>query len=230
VVIAVFDPGLKFVLDHRDSLFPNVPVVFCSAHFYRVSGVQLPSDFTGVTYDLSYDETLDLAKRLRPGTRNVAVVSGSSDFGKAMLMEARSVLAEHSEFEFSFLTGVSVEETVDEVARLPEDSIVLFLVYVRDPQGRLHYANDVLSEVSAIAPVPTFCQTQSRPLAQYRNGTCIIRVARVWPLTKFASLLAAPECPMPGPSKQPLVSLLSLEMVTNSSLTLALDQRNGSRR
>ena len=99
VVIAVFDPGLKFVLEHRDSLFPNVPVVFCSAHFYRASGVQLPPDFTGVTYDLNYAETLELAKRLRPETRNVTVVAGSSDIGKAMLMEARSVLDGLSEFQ-----------------------------------------------------------------------------------------------------------------------------------
>ena len=156
VVIAVFDPSLKFVLDHRDRLFPNVPVVFCSAHFYRTSGVQLPPDLTGVTYDLSYAETLELAVRMRPGTRKVAVVAGSSDFGSLMLTEARSVFAEHAEFEFTYLAGLSVEQLLTEVARLPEDAIVLYPVYVRDPQGRHHHANDVLSRVSAKASVPTF--------------------------------------------------------------------------
>ena len=156
VVIAVFDPGLAFVLEHRDTLFSNTPIVFCSAHFYRTSAVRLPPDVTGVTYDLSYTETLDLAKRLRPGTRNVAVVSGTSDFGGLVLAEARSVFAEHTEFEFRYLTGLSVEQLLEAVAEVSDDTIILFLVYVRDPQGRQHYANDVLAKVSARASVPTF--------------------------------------------------------------------------
>ena len=75
VIIAVFDPGLKFILEQRDSLFPDVPVVFCSAHFYETNGVRLPTGITGVKYQISYGRTLDLARQLRPEARKVAVVS-----------------------------------------------------------------------------------------------------------------------------------------------------------
>ena len=156
VVIAVFDPGLKFVLEHGDMLFPNVPVVFCSAHFYDDEAVQPTPHLTGVRYELEYLETLDLAKRLIPGTRKVAVVVGSSDFGNLMMTEAKSVFAENTEFEFSYLTGLSVEELEGEVAKLPDDSVILFLVYARDPQGHHFYANEVLARMSQRAPVPTF--------------------------------------------------------------------------
>lgn len=156
LIIAVFDPAMQFVLDYRDALFPGVPVVFCSAHFYQNNRTQLPPDFTGVAYDVSYIKTLELAKQMLPNLRQVAVVAGSSDYANAMLAEARGVLEAQSELQVSYLTGLSVEETMNQAAQLSDDTVILFLVYVLDPQGRHYYARNVVSELSINAAVPVF--------------------------------------------------------------------------
>ena len=62
------------MLEQGDMLFPNVPVVFCSAHFFDAEPVKLTPPPTGIRYELEYLETLNLDKKLRPGTRKVAVV------------------------------------------------------------------------------------------------------------------------------------------------------------
>lgn len=118
-----------------------------------------------------------MAKRLRPHTRHIAVVADSSDVGNQMLAEAQRVLAEHPEFRVSFLTARSVEQLLDEVASLPDDSIILFLVYVRDQQGRPYYANDVLARISQSASVPTFAMWDTM-LGAGTVGGCMVRIEK----------------------------------------------------
>src|SRR5688572_32717319 len=79
VVIALADPALRFVLDRRDDLFPNVPIVY--------SGLAIPEDnsreavggLTAVLRGIPYAETLKLALALHPSTEQVFVVAGRPD-------------------------------------------------------------------------------------------------------------------------------------------------------
>src|SRR5688572_8500456 len=79
VVIAIADPALRFVRDHRDELFPGVPIVY--------SGVAVPADdrggaidrLTAVLRGVAYAETLKLALALHPSTEQVFVVARSPD-------------------------------------------------------------------------------------------------------------------------------------------------------
>lgn len=175
VVIAVFDPALRFVLDHRNEIFPNVPVVFCSASSTGLKP-DLPSkNVTGVAYDLDYLKTFELAKRLLPSTKKIAVVAGTSDVANSMLTETRRTFAGHPDVEVNYLTGRSVEQLLDEVSTLPDDTIILFLVYVRDPQGQHHYANDVLAEISKRASVPTFAMWDTM-MGAGAVGGCMVRI------------------------------------------------------
>ena len=156
VILAVHDAAVSFVLAHRDELFPGVPVVFCAEHFQASTGGDRPADVTGAAYALSYEATLDLALKLRPDTRRVVVVSGASSFGQFILEGAKDTFAGRHDLEFEYLAGLPVSELLRRLAGLPDDAIVLFLIYLIDSSGRAHHANDVLAEVSRVAPVPTF--------------------------------------------------------------------------
>ena len=82
VVITAVYSSYQFALRHRDELFPGVPIIFSYVHASRVDGKQLPPGVTGVTVSVGIRETLELAFKLHPGTENLAVVAGSSEFGR----------------------------------------------------------------------------------------------------------------------------------------------------
>ena len=128
VILAVHDPAIQFAIANRSELFPDVPLVICSEHFFRVSGGVLPPGVTGATYELAYERTLSLARRLRPGTRHVALVSGSSTFGQSARSEAMAAFSDRSDLTFESLGGLPVDELLQRVAELPADALVLFLV------------------------------------------------------------------------------------------------------
>ena len=78
VLIVVSNITLQFVLDHRDELFPGVPIVFTGVDHREVEGKEMPPDVTGLWMAWDYQRTLELALRLQPKTREVICVAGTS--------------------------------------------------------------------------------------------------------------------------------------------------------
>src|SRR5215471_2687366 len=77
VIITVGPIPLKFMVERRDEAFPGVPVIYCFPQWTPGSPM-LPSDFTGVERDFASQETIQVALRLRPDTRHIVVVGGTS--------------------------------------------------------------------------------------------------------------------------------------------------------
>jgi hypothetical protein len=77
VLIAVANPVLQFALEHRDELFPGVPIVFADVDHRDVEGKKLPPDVTGLWMAWDYQRTLELALQLQPETREIVCVGGS---------------------------------------------------------------------------------------------------------------------------------------------------------
>ena len=79
VVVAAY-PALQFAVAHRNEIFPDVPIVFSYVFAGRFAGQKLPPGVTGVTVSVEIRGALDLAFRLQPDTKNVALIIGNTDF------------------------------------------------------------------------------------------------------------------------------------------------------
>src|SRR5215472_4267397 len=90
VVVTGAFPALRFALDHRQEIFPNVPIVFIQLAPDRLpaSGKPWPGT-TGITLHADVRGTIDLALRLNPDTKNVAVIAGASEFEQFWLAHIR---------------------------------------------------------------------------------------------------------------------------------------------
>jgi PAS domain S-box-containing protein len=74
LVVSVGPWASSFAVDYREKMFPGVPVVFCSVSDWEFGGKTWPG-VTGVTNHVGLGETIDLALRLEPDTKAVAVIS-----------------------------------------------------------------------------------------------------------------------------------------------------------
>ena len=70
-MIALSNTTLQFVFDHRDELFPGVPIVFAGVDHREVEGKEMPPNITGLWMAWDYQRTLELALQLQPKTREV---------------------------------------------------------------------------------------------------------------------------------------------------------------
>jgi PAS domain S-box-containing protein len=157
VVVAGLASGLDFVLARRADLFPGAPVVYVAVEERELRGRALPPDVVGVPVRRDVAGTLDLALRLHPGTRRVAVVAGASDYDRFWEAEARRAFAPYAgRVEFDFLVGLPMPDLLDRVAALPPGSVIYYLHIFRDGAGRSFIPAEALEQVAARATAPVY--------------------------------------------------------------------------
>ena len=155
LVIAVMDPALRFALQYRDKMFPNVPIVFMSISSPQASRTSFHwPGVTGVVSAVGVRETIDLALRLHPDTNAVAVITNVSPTEDDYFAAAHAELIRHHERVKEIdIIGPPGSELLQRIAALPSHTVVLSQLWPHDSDDVAVY-----SAVSAAATrLPTYC-------------------------------------------------------------------------
>jgi signal transduction histidine kinase len=156
LVIPVGPPALRFALLHRATIFPGVPLVFVAAREAVLTDLPLPPDVTGMWMDRDWRANVELILRLHPDTRRIAFVSGGG-MTPSTAAEFRRVAASYRDrVEPIELTDRTFEEMLKEAAALPEHTVILVGLFLRDRAGRTFTNAEVAERVSRTASVPVY--------------------------------------------------------------------------
>ena len=113
-------PALRFAVDHRQAVFPGVPIVFVSVALGRIDETKLWPGVTGVTTTVDVEGTIELALHLHPGFDNVAVISGNSEFERYWLEATRQALHSQKRSLVVYeLFGLPPDQMLERVSTLP---------------------------------------------------------------------------------------------------------------
>jgi PAS domain S-box-containing protein len=137
--------------------FPGVPIVFCLPTFNVPGAPALDSDFTGVENDMEPAETLGIALRLLPATRNVVVLGGVGRFDRAQLETVKEDLKTYEGLvKISYLTGLTTPELLERLRHLPGNTLVLLTSVGQDAAGTSYKSNEIAPLVAGAANAPVF--------------------------------------------------------------------------
>ena len=157
VAVAIMGPALDFLSRYRDVIFPGTPIVYCGIDRKEFGDRSLPPHVRGILLKREFVPTFELALRLHPHTKHVAVVAGTSEFDVRLLEQAKK------EFEvfkgrlsFTYLTAIPLQEMLVEVSKLPPQTIVVFTTLFQDGIGESFIPHEVVSRISAVATAPTY--------------------------------------------------------------------------
>ncbi len=155
VIVAVY-PALQFTVEFRDQIFPGVPIVFMMVVPDRIQSRKLWPGVTGVTIRADIQGTLDLALRLNPDTKNVAVIAGNSEFERYWLeLTHKELSLRNDQLNAIDFVGLPPDQLLQQVFALPPHTVVFFQLV---PQESLQLAigsYDVLAAISQ--QFPTYC-------------------------------------------------------------------------
>src|SRR5208337_4769110 len=158
VIVAMGPTPIRFLSRFSETFLPDVPIVFCGSTQVQTGNPKLTSRFTGswLTFDVA--NTLEVAMQLSPGIRNVAVVSGSSQFDKANLRMKKASLDAHPvPLDFTYLTDLDMSSLLERLRNLPKRTVVLYISFFRDGLGNQFVnATTALPLVSEAANAPVF--------------------------------------------------------------------------
>jgi PAS domain S-box-containing protein len=157
VIVTVGPSPLRFMQEVHQKSFPGVPIVFC----LPTPGVPGPpivdAEFTGVENDVAPVETVGLALRLLPGTRNVVVVGGVAPLDREVLANVKKQLMPYEgRVEISYLTDLAMPDLLERLRRLPSNTIILLTSIAQDAAGTSFKSNESGPLINGAANAPVF--------------------------------------------------------------------------
>ena len=157
VVIALGPRSLEFAIKHQAALDFGAPVVFCCTSRSRLNIFKPPNNVTGVISEFDFTKTLEFAGRLQPNAKDVVVVAGATEFDQQSAQIARRQFAPYEQiYNTKYLVGLRYDDLMENLKRLPRDTIVILLTMFADGAGRLFITPEIVHDVANAAAAPVY--------------------------------------------------------------------------
>jgi PAS domain S-box-containing protein len=163
LIVPVSYSAMRFLLGEGKELFPGTPAValFNARRLdelkSRIATRTAGRDITGVASTDEPTRTLDLALRLQPDTQRVAVVVGCSQVEKYWVDQLKQdFLPYRQTVDVTYLTGLTMNEVLRQVAELPPHTVVLNTFFFEDARGQFFLGEEALDLVAGAAHVPVY--------------------------------------------------------------------------
>ena len=157
-LIVLLGPHAMRILAEPRTIFPNVPVVFCCTAPGQIDQMRPDSRSTGSWFQLEPAKTVEAALGLLPETRHLFVVGGQSDYDRRLTALVKTdLLSYENKLDVTYLTDLPMSKLLERLRHLPDHSIVLYLSFFKDAQGRefLNIA-EALPMIAGAANAPVF--------------------------------------------------------------------------
>jgi len=156
LIVAFGAPGGAFVQRHRDQLFPDRPMILTTIDARLVQSLALTENDTVVAFRHSSLLLFGNILQLLPNTKTIAVVIGNSPSDRFWTGELQRELATLKDgLTLTFYNDLSFDEILKRAASLPADSAI-YWNQTRVGAGQVHYGEQALREIAAVANAPIF--------------------------------------------------------------------------
>ncbi len=211
VVIVGDDAALQFVLEHREGLFQDIPIVFEGINDEALVEEALKDSLiTGIVEKLSVEKNIDLALKLIPDATKVVAVLDNTVTGEAERKRFYEAQELYPQLEFSELNASELSSSALQrsLRALSEDTILIFIVMTADADGELYNSQQIGSFMLLYSNVPAFRMVEAgigsgllggNVVSMYKSGEEAARMAisimSGTPVSQIAPMLESPnEC------------------------------------
>ena len=159
-IITVYPWAVDFLLAERSSLFPKAPIiaaVITRRYAEKLENSPARPFVTGTIVSEKITELMDEALQLRPQTKRVALIAGTSAGEIYAERGYRKGLQRYADkIGLIDLTKLSMEETLSRVSTLQKDTFVFYSSIFKDGAGKTFAPREALSRIAKESSVPVF--------------------------------------------------------------------------
>jgi len=150
--------ALDLALHYRDELYPQLPIVFCGINNFTPAMLSGRAGITGVVEEPSYRETLELALRFHPRTREVIVIGRDDTLTEQLILEdqTQALHALEGRVRSRFWINLPAEELQARLPELQAGQIVMLATTVRNRAGQVLSYGESCRLVRTACSVPLY--------------------------------------------------------------------------
>jgi signal transduction histidine kinase len=157
LVVTTDENALKFILQHHDSLFPDIPVVFCGIKYFNKDMLFGEKDITGIVEKVDIGKNIELAKQINPNISELLIVVDNSDTSIAMILTILSWMKNHpSDLKIEFTPLMTMQKLRSKLSALSKESAVILVNFTSDKDGQLFSSEQSAKIISQSSPVPVY--------------------------------------------------------------------------
>jgi len=154
VVVAVGTATLEFVLQARAELWPEVPVVFTMVNKSDLERLKPPLDVTGSIVELGLADAVAAARAVVPDLENIALIGGPWESQVVFRNWRDELQTATAGLNVIDLVGLTMNETRNRVASLPDRSAIIYSATYFDRGGTYYPPATALSLIAKDANRP----------------------------------------------------------------------------
>jgi PAS domain S-box-containing protein len=157
VILVSDDPAFDLMLSLREEHFPGVPLVFCGVNDFKDERLAGRTAVTGVAEDFNIKGTVEIALKLHPNAKHMAVINDSTITGEFNRQQFLQVLPEFSErIDVIELFDLPTADLSSKLKSLPKDSFILKLTLDRDRSGRIYSTAESNNLIASFSNLPIY--------------------------------------------------------------------------
>ncbi len=160
LIIAADDTALRFVINNRDTLFLDTPVVFMGINsLSEALTANALDNVTGVAEVPNFEDNYALMKKMFPGRNRIVAIVDSTNTGQGEFIQFMQFISNHPDQKYAILntSRYSREGVKKYLQELGEDDIILYLDFVEDGNDNIYTLSSATKFISTYAPnVPIF--------------------------------------------------------------------------
>lgn len=156
-IICVDDNALDYVMEYRQSRFPEIPVIFNNINSLgRAQNAAKDHLSTGIVESFFSTQTVELAHRLFPETKKVIGIGDHSLTGNGMEVQFKMTAKQFPELSFQFLdmTRYSRAQIKKMFSSYGEDTLLLYLNFTQDGDGNRYSLAESIDCLRSVTKLP----------------------------------------------------------------------------
>ncbi len=165
LVIVSDDNAYQFLLKHQKEWFPGIPILFCGVNDFNPAQLEGRPEITGIVQSPDLKANLALGPRFHPSMKKVAIITDNTTTGIDYRNEFEKLFPNRWGLEPIWLDGreLTLNELVEKVKKLPEDSFVLYAEWFVDKTGTAFLRRDTIRALASASRVPIYSMDE-RPI------------------------------------------------------------------
>jgi signal transduction histidine kinase len=157
LIVSIAGPAALFAHKYRQSLFPDVPLLFASVDQRYLRDFHLGENETAVAVVHDFPGLVDDILQLLPRTRQLFIVIGSGQVGRFWHQDLNEEFARFRDrLTFVWSDEMSLPEILRRCANLSADSAIFYITFGTDAAGAAYADERVLADLHAAANAPLF--------------------------------------------------------------------------
>ncbi|MFT4927407.1 MAG: diguanylate cyclase (GGDEF)-like protein [Phenylobacterium sp.] len=162
VIITSDDHAYYFMIEHGQTLFPDIPIVFCGVNVLFPETLNNRTNITGIKEGMEIEGNLELIQQLQPQVNKVILLGDTTGLGLRMVEQAKLIKSQwlndplKQQVSLEIWDSFSLDELHQSAQNMDSQSAFLMLAIHKDKLGNYFSFDSDLPELARISKVPVY--------------------------------------------------------------------------